>query len=229
MSICSARWQWACTFFMPAPGLHSIARDSARDRCCSRASFTFLCCMASWFSIAIASSLALLAGCSARAGLPLYNTVPHFALTDQSGAAFDSSKLDGKVWIADFIYTSCPGPCPRMSSQMHQVATALSKIENIRLVSFTVDPATDTPQVLAEYATHFEADPARWFFLTGPAATLQKLSRDVFMLGDIAGNFEHSTRFMLIDQQSRVRGYYLTEESDAIPRLIEDARKLARL
>jgi len=81
--------------------------------------------MASWFSIAAACSFAALAGCSARAGLPAYNTVPHFALIDQTNAAFDSSKLEGKVWIADFIYTSCPGPCPRMSSQMHQVSTAL--------------------------------------------------------------------------------------------------------
>jgi protein SCO1/2 len=185
--------------------------------------------MASWSSIALACSVVLLSGCAAHASLPSYSAVPQFALTDQSGAPFDSAaKLNGKVWIADFIYTSCPGPCPRMSSQMHQVQAALKGIDNVRLVSFTIDPQTDTPKVLNEYASHFEADPSRWFFLTGPEASLQHLSKDVFMLGDVGGNLEHSTRFVLIDQKSRVRGYYLTEEPDAIARLIEDAKKLAR-
>ncbi len=185
--------------------------------------------MASWFSIASACSIAAIsAGCTARASLPSYNTVPEFRLTDQTNAPFDSSKLAGKVWIADFIYTTCPGPCPRMSSQMHQVAKALNSFDNVRFVSFTIDPKTDTPQVLSEYSKHFEADPARWFFLTGPQPVLQHLSKDVFMLGDIDGSLEHSTRFVLIDKDSRVRGYYLTEESDAIPRLIEDAKRLAK-
>jgi protein SCO1/2 len=175
----------------------------------------------------MAFSLAL-TGCAARAGLPSYSSVPDFTLTDQTGAQFDSAaKLKNKVWVADFIYTTCPGPCPRMSSQMHQVQTALAGIENVRLVSFTIDPKNDTPAVLNEYSGHFQAEPGRWFFLTGPEPKLQHLSRDVFLLGDVGGNLEHSTRFVLIDQQSRVRGYYLTEEADAIPRLISDAKKLA--
>ncbi|MBZ5606535.1 MAG: SCO family protein [Acidobacteriia bacterium] len=187
--------------------------------------------MASWSSIVLGSSLVALgtlAGCSARAGLPSYAVVPDFQLIDQSGAAFDSAaKLDKHVWVADFIYTSCAGPCPRMSSQMHSVAKALAGAD-VRFVSFTVDPKNDSPPVLKEYASHFEADPARWFFLTGPEDRLQFLSRKVFMLGDTGGNLEHSTRFCLIDRESRVRGYYLTEEADAIPRLIADARMLAK-
>lgn len=188
--------------------------------------------MVSWSSIVLGSSLAALAalqGCSARAGLPSYAVVPDFQLTDQDAAVFNSAqKLDKNVWIADFIYTTCPGPCPRMSSQMHQVQTALAGFGDVRLVSFTVDPKTDTPPVLKEYASHFEAGPGRWFFLTGPQDRLQYLSRNVFMLSDVGGNLQHSTRFVLIDKQSRVRGYYLTEEPDAIPRLIADAKMLAR-
>ena len=185
--------------------------------------------MVSWSSIVLGSSLVALAGCAAHAGLPSYAVVPDFTLTDQTGAAFESAtKLNKNIWVADLIYTSCPGPCPRMSSQMHQVQTALASIENVRLVSFTIDPKTDTPPVLKEYASHFNAEPGRWFFLTGAEDKLQHLSRDVFMLGDIGGNLEHSTRFVLIDRQSRVRGYYLTSEADAIPRLIEDAKKLSR-
>ena len=113
-------------------------------------------------------ALLLLAGCSAKPPLPSYGVVPDFTLTDQNGAAFSSAALDKRVWIADFIFTNCPGPCPRMSSQMHQVQTALASDDGVRFVSFTVDPARDTPMVLTAYSKHFEADPAKWFFLTGP-------------------------------------------------------------
>ena len=172
---------------------------------------------------------AALSGCSASASLPSYAVVPDFTLTDQSGAAFTSaSALNNRVWIADFIYTNCQGPCPRMSSQMHQVQTALGGAADVRLVSFTVDPARDTPQVLTAYGSHFEAQSGKWFFLTGPVPTLQHLSRDVFTLGDIDGTLEHSTRFILIDRKSRVRGFYLSSDEDVIPRLVSDAKSLVR-
>jgi protein SCO1 len=185
--------------------------------------------MASWHWIVPACSFAVLAGCAAHAGLPSYSSVPDFTLTDQTGAQFDSaSKLRGLVWVADFVYTTCPGPCPRMSSQMHQVQTALAGDDGVRLVSFTVDPENDTPPVLAAYAARFKAQPGTWFFLTGSQQSLHHLSRDVFMLGDINGNLEHSTRFVLVDRVSRIRGYYETSEPDAITRVIADAKMLTR-
>ncbi len=178
---------------------------------------------------------AFLASCGrVQAKLDEYGTVPDFTLTDQNGAPFSSaSALKGVDWIADFIYTTCPGPCPRMSSQMHQVQTGLADVDGasagkIRLVSFTVDPAHDTPPVLADYARHFGAKPGIWYFLTGPADALQHLSRDVFLLGDVNASLEHSTRFVLVDRKSRIRGYYLTEEPDAIARLIADTKALQR-
>jgi protein SCO1/2 len=169
-----------------------------------------------------------------EAKLDEYGTVPDFTLTDQTGAPFSSATaLKGVDWIADFIYTTCPGPCPRMSSQMHQVQKALVDVDGasagrIRLVSLTVDPVHDTPPVLAEYARHFGAKPGIWFFLTGPQDTLQHLSRDAFLLGDMNASLEHSTRFVLVDRKSRIRGYYLTEEPDAISRLIADTKGLQR-
>lgn len=189
--------------------------------------------MASSSSIVLGFSLSIavvaLSGCAARASLPAYSSVPDFSLTDQTGATFDSSaQLKGKVWIADFIYTTCPGPCPRMSSQMHQVQTALKGLNGFRLVSFTVDPEHDTPPVLDEYSKHFLAEPGIWYFLTGPQATLQRLSRDAFMLGDVNGSLEHSTRFVLVDRDSKVRGFYLTEEPDAVTRLIADAKSMLK-
>jgi len=197
--------------------------------------------MASWFWTVRRYSLLLLAGpvlfltgllltgCAAHAGLPLYASVPDFTLTDQTGAPFDSaSALHGQVWVADFIYTTCPGPCPRMSSQMHQVQTALAGSDGVRLVSFTVDPAHDTPAVLAAYGRNFHAQAGRWFFLTGPQPALQHLSREVFLLGNVDGTLEHSTRFVLVDKASRVRGFYDTSEQDAVARLIGDAKSLLR-
>lgn len=182
------------------------------------------------YALAAASVISILglAGCTAQASLPSYSTVPSFTLTDQDGKTFNSaSVLDGHVWIADFMYTTCPGPCPRMSSQMRQIQTSLGS-KDVRLISLTVDPAHDTPQVLAQYAQHYSAKPGVWYFLTGPAATLQHLDRDVFHLGDVDGSLEHSTRFILVDRKSRVRGFYLTSEKDAIDRVIEDAKRLLR-
>lgn len=189
--------------------------------------------MAFWCSTALVTSAffgALLsAGCSSQRPLPSYGVVPDFTLTDQAGTAFQSaSKLNKKIWVADFIFTNCPGPCPRMSSQMHQVQTALDGNDAVRFVSFTVDPARDTPPVLAAYAQHFEAAPGKWYFLTGAAPDLNRMSRGVFMLGNVDGSLEHSTRFALIDGMGRIRGYYLTSEPEAIPTLIADAKRLLK-
>ncbi|HXA64484.1 MAG TPA: SCO family protein [Bryobacteraceae bacterium] len=160
--------------------------------------------------------------------LPVYYDVPAFDLIAQNGQPFHSAVLSGKIWVADFIYTTCPGPCPRMTSQMHEVQNAIGKMPDVKLVSFTVDPARDTPLVLADYAKIHGASSEHWYFLTGPEATLQRLDRDVFKLGNLDTSMQHSTRFVLIDRQSRIRGYYDTSESRSIPRLIDDIYALAR-
>ena len=183
--------------------------------------------MASWCWTVLATSSVLLVGCAEKPALPTYGMVPAFTLTDQTGAAFSSAAaLQNRVWVADFIFTNCPGPCPRMSSQMHQVQTALAGNDGARFVSFTVDPARDTPPVLAAYGAHFEAAPGKWFFLTGPVPALENLSRTVFKLGDVNGSLEHSTRFALVDRAAQIRGFYLSSEPDAIPNLIADAKRL---
>lgn len=194
--------------------------------------------MVSWFSTASTFSLAATAGlvvaaigstgCAAHPALPSYASVPEFQLTDQTGAKFDSaSALSGKVWVADFMFTNCPGPCPRMSSQMRQVQDGLAGTD-ARMISLSIDPARDTPPVLAKYAAFYSAKPGVWYFLTGGVDTLQRLDRDVFKLGDIDGSLDHSTRFILVDRSGRVRGYYLTEEQDAIARVISDAKVLLK-
>lgn len=188
--------------------------------------------MDSWLSTVSGFSLALaaaaLAGCSAHANLPSYSSVPGFSLTDQTGAKFDSgAALAGHVWIADFMFTTCPGPCPRMSKQMSEVQDALQGTD-ARMISLTVDPQEDTPPVLEKYAQFYHAHPGVWYFLTGDVATLNRLDHDVFKLGDVDGSLDHSTRFVLVDRNSQVRGYYLTSEPDAIKHVIADAKSLLK-
>jgi len=162
----------------------------------------------------------LLGACQRNAPLPVLSTVPPFTLTAEDGRAFSSSELQGRVWVADLIFTNCPAICPRMTGQMHQVQQALP---GLRLLSFTVDPERDTPAVLAAYAKRHKADPARWTFLTGEREELDKVSQ-AFLFGKI--HVDHSSRFVLIDQQSRVRAFYRTEEPDAVDRLLKDAAAL---
>lgn len=178
--------------------------------------------------LSVLAGAALLVSCGAKAPeLPSYSQIPAFTLTSQTGDDFHSEKeLSGKVWIADFIFTSCSGPCPRMSAFMLRLQNEFQSTPDVRLVSFTVDPATDVPSVLDEYAKRFKAEPGRWFFLTGPREELHRLSRTAFLVGDVTGNLEHSTRFVLVDKHGAVRGYYMGSQVDDMNKLIADTRAL---
>jgi protein SCO1/2 len=170
----------------------------------------------------------LLAACAPVNPLPVLGQIPQFELTAQSGQPFDSHSLDGHIWVANFIYTNCPGPCPLMSHQMHGIQNSTSATPAVKLVSFTVDPAHDTPAVLAAYARHFQADPTRWSFLTGDMARLNDLGLNAFKLNAVDGALDHSTRFVLIDGRRRIRGFYLSSDDDFPKQLLQDIRQLQR-
>ena len=148
--------------------------------------------------------------------LPILGQVAPFQLTSQAGQTFDSATLAGHIWVADFIFTNCEGPCPRMSAYMRALQKATADLPDLKMVSFTVDPDRDSPSVMAEYAKRYHAEPERWIFLTGPKATLHHITRDVFKLGDVSGALEHSTRFALVDKKGRIRGFYASADSEAI-------------
>jgi protein SCO1/2 len=164
--------------------------------------------------------LFLFVSCQKPRDLPIYGQVPDFELTTQAGKPFNGTQLTGKIWVADFIYTTCTGPCPMMSARMRRVQTA---IPEILLLSFSVDPEHDTPAALAAYASRFQAR-QNWYFLTGSKDTLQMLSRDAFKLSDLG--LTHSTRFVLVDQKRRIRGYYATADDSTIRNLLADVRQL---
>jgi protein SCO1 len=170
-----------------------------------------------------------LAGCSGKQPLPSFGVVPDFTLTSQTGQPFESRRaLDGKVWVANFIFTTCTGPCPRMSAQLRRVRQMVPNREDLRLVSLTVDPQRDTPAVLARYAERYQASADEWFFLTGPQADLHHLNRKVFLLGDVDGSLDHSTRFVLVDRKSRIRGFYRSGETEEINKLVDDIQTLLK-
>jgi protein SCO1/2 len=161
-----------------------------------------------------------------------YGMVPAFQLTNQNGQAFGSGQLNGKIWIADFVYTTCPGPCPMISSRMSELQKPLEKTD-VHLVSFSVDPEKDTPAVLRDYAAKLQAEPGRWDFLTGSKSTIYKLSHDGFKLAVSDGSDEqgipvHSTRMVLVDRQGQIRGYYDAVEPEAITKLVADTTHLLR-
>ncbi len=154
-----------------------------------------------------------------------FGGVPEFELVERNGEAVTLGDLIGQVWVANLIFTHCGGTCPMMSVQMRSLQSVLP--DAVRFVSITVDPARDTPEVLTEYANVYGADPERWLFLTGARDDIYRLSQEGFHLAvdDTFGSeiepITHSTRFVLVDQQGRIRNYYdgTTQDSHA---LIED-------
>lgn len=172
------------------------------------------------------------------APLPDYGEVPAFSLTERSGRTVQLSDLKGKVWVVDFVFTTCPGPCPMMTSQMKRLQTALKEQSIVRLVSVTVDPETDTPVVLAKYADTYGADPKQWWFLTGTRPAIHALATDGLHLVMEAnpsgatvpgqGPIVHSTRFVLMDQQGHNRGYYDSTDPESMHHLVRDVERLLR-
>ena len=194
----------------------------------------------------VALAAAAAAGCApAPPPLPVIGAIPEFSLTSADGRPFARADLQGAVWIVDFVFTRCSGPCPMMTTKMRGLQKSLEEAEaagrvpagRIRLLTITVDPDYDTPEILAAYAKEHNADPARWKFLTGAERDIFDLSQKGFLLA--AGRDEaaaaqfggpvltHSEKFTLVDTKGRVRAYYDSSDFEALRRLVADAVALA--
>ena len=162
--------------------------------------------------------------------LPVIRAVPDFTLTDQNGNPVSKDDLRGKIWIADFIFTRCQGPCPLMTARMLEMQRALIKAPEIKLVSVTVDPEHDTPEVLKAYAAANQADPERWKFLTGDKAVIEKLVTEGFMqhLAEENGEPVHGTMFLVVDGNGMVRSARMLEDPELIPKILTDTGNLMR-
>lgn len=162
--------------------------------------------------------------------LPVIRAVPEFSLIDQSGKTVTNDDLRGKVWIADFIFTQCKGPCPLMTARMLEMQKALVKTPEVKLVSVTVDPANDTPAVLKAYAEANFADPERWKFLTGDQEVIRRVVTEGFMqhLSEENGEPVHGTMFLIVDGNGMVRSAHMLEDPELIPKVLMDTGNLLR-
>lgn len=160
------------------------------------------------------------------AELPVLSTLPDFSLTSDKGTEVNKGTMAGKVWIADFFFTSCSGPCPVMTRSMAEVAKKLELYPEVEFVSFSVDPETDTPEVLTRYGEKFGANPARWHFLTGTVEAIQQVAVKGFMIGAVDNPVIHSTKFCLVDQKGQIRGYYTGTEAAETDQLIAAVHRL---
>jgi protein SCO1/2 len=152
---------------------------------------------------------------------PVLGTLPDFQLVDPHGAPFGSADLRGQVYVASFFFTRCPSVCPLLMTRMKQLQDRFRNdgIHGIRLVSITVDPANDTPEVLREAEPRYGVDEAHWTLLTGPPDRVRTLCVDGFHVPGFEqayrgeGDIPHTTKVVLVDQRGRIRGYYDTDES----------------
>ena len=153
--------------------------------------------------------------------------VPDFSLVNQQGLSLGLSDLQGKIWVADFIFTHCPTICPVMTQEMAKLQSEFDT-ESVYFVSFTVDPERDTPEVLSRYAVQFGADEQRWHFLTGEKDQIYQLANDGFKLAAAqhGGGFPHSTKFALVAPDGNIHGYYDSRSKPQMTRLRKDVKTL---
>lgn len=177
-------------------------------------------------------AFALAFGCSDPEPPPTLLPVPAFELTSQKGEPFGSEQLAGKVWIANFMFTRCPTICPLLTSQMKELTETLADTP-VRYVSFSVDPANDTPEVLTTYAEQRGADTERWTFLTGDNDAVEEVVvRGLRMrMGDEPdqnGDILHGSHFVLVDGTGTIRGYYQSN-TEGLRDIAQDARLLTEV
>ena len=158
--------------------------------------------------------------------LPKLGSIPSFEFTDSDGNLISQEDLSGKVWVADFIFTTCTMACPVMTGNMNLIHKAFKNNDKVRIVSISVYPEYDTPEILKEYASRYNANTNRWHFLTGPEENVKLVIKNGFKMGDYEDIIFHSEKFALVDQNGNIRGYYNGIKTDDIKTLKKDIRVL---
>jgi protein SCO1/2 len=190
--------------------------------------------------LALALLLALAAACRAEPPLPTYASLPAFTLTDQAGRPFGSADLGGRVAVINFIYTTCADSCPLLSANMRQVQQSLKAdgllASRAMLLSLSIDPERDRPEVLRAYGERFGAELEGWKLLTGSAEVIGEVGQGLKLGRAIplppsptqpVVNLAHSNRFVLVDGNGQVRGYYSGEDL-VVEDLIRDLKRLVQ-
>ncbi|MBD3224788.1 MAG: redoxin domain-containing protein [Caldithrix sp.] len=159
--------------------------------------------------------------------LPKLYEVPEFTFMQQNGTTFSKAELLGKVNVVDFIFTNCKGPCPMMSTRMAEMYEAFASSNNVQFVSISVDPARDSLETLQEYASRFNVNDNRWAFLRTQKPEVVDLYENGFKLGGELP-YEHSTKFILVDREGVIRGYYDSDDKIGLKHLSEHVKALLK-
>jgi len=160
--------------------------------------------------------------------LPVYGQVYDFELVDERGQPFSLKNLTGRVWIANFFFTTCSDICPVMSKNMAALHRSFELVDDVTLVSITVNPEFDSPEILQKYADKYNANTSKWRFLTGSRATIKALAVKSFKLGDIKEPVFHSAQFALVDRHGMIRGYYDGVQAGEVSDIFKDASRLIK-
>ena len=160
--------------------------------------------------------------------LPEIGNIPQFEFTNSDGNTVTLDNLKGKVWVADFIFTTCTMACPMMTGNMNIVHKKFKKNDNVRLVSISVYPEYDTPEVLKNYASQYDADTEKWLFLTGKEDAVKDIIRDGFKIGDYEDIIFHSEKFALVDKKGIIRAYYNGMKPEDMKQLKKDIDALLK-
>jgi protein SCO1/2 len=161
------------------------------------------------------------------------HTIGAFSFQNQQGERIGLEQVKGKVFVAEYFFTTCQTICPKMNDQMQRVQGAFKNESLFSILSFTVNPEVDTIAQLKKYADEHGAMPGKWHFLTGNKEKLYESARKSFFLlkksevenqGDVGTDFIHTNNFVLIDKKLRIRGYYDGTNSKEVDKLMEDVR-----
>ena len=160
--------------------------------------------------------------------LPEIGMVPEFEFVNSEQETITLNNLKGKVWVADFIFTTCTMACPMMTGNMNIIHKKYKKNDDVRLVSISVYPEYDTPEVLTKYASQYDANTSRWYFLTGEESTVKRVIKDGFKIGDYEDIIFHSEKFALVDKKGMIRAYYNGMKTEDMKKLKKDINTLLK-
>lgn len=163
-----------------------------------------------------------------RSKLPVLGQVQAFELIDQDGNPFNSKSLDRQIWIANFFFTTCANICPMMTKNMASLSRSFEQVPGVTLVSITVNPENDSPQMMKQYKEKFEGKKNNWFFLTGEREKITQLALNSFKVGSIDEPLFHSAFLVLVDCHGLIRGYYDGTTKEDVDRLFKDASRLTK-
>lgn len=165
----------------------------------------------------------------------LGHRIGNFSFLNQEGETITQAEVDGKVYVAEYFFTTCGTICPRMNEQMRRIQFEFAANDDVRLMSFTVDPDVDTVAQMKRYANDHGAKKGQWHFLTGSKEDLYELARKSFFvlkpaeaqnLGDVGSDFIHTNNFVLVDREGRIRGYYDGTSKKEVDELMLDIQRL---